>query len=486
MPFCCSYRPDGLPVGRSRRCRGINQSKEGAVCAQSWSISTRPPTIWPGRADAFCGNLSWCRGAERAEAPVSRGGVLAEGLDSTAVLVLLIGALVAVSIFMRAFLDRTMVPSLVAFIGLGFLLRIASDRWGILGDRGEFAFEVLAELGVIVLLFRIGLESDLSGLRRELGHASVVWLGNIALSAVPGYFVAHYLLGYGQIPSLVTAVALTATSIGVSVATWQQHGKLDTPNGRLLTDVAEMDDLSGVAMMALLFAILPILREAGQGGQGEGLVQELMSAGGVFALKLAGFVAFCVVFSLYVERRMTGFFLRFGSREELTVLVAGTGVLIAGAAALLGFSAAVGALLAGLAFSRDPEAINIDAGFKGLYHLFAPFFFVGIGLSLQPSALTSALAAGAALTVVAVLGKLIGAGLPALVATGTTGAVIIGVSMVPRAEITMVIMERGQQLGDWAVPADLYAAFVLVSAITCLVAPIALSYLFRRRQARRS
>lgn len=407
---------------------------------------------------------------------------MAEGLQSTAVLVLLIGALVATSIVMRAFLDRTMVPALVGFIALGFCLRIASDLWGLLDERGDFVLDVLAELGVIVLLFRVGLESDLAGLRRQLRPASLIWIGNVALSAVPGYLAAHYLLGFGQIPSIVAAVALTATSIGVSVETWQRHGKLETPKGQLLTDVAEMDDLSGVAMMALLFTVLPILREGGQGGDGSGLMQEFATTAGMFALKFFGFVAFCIAFSLYVERRMTEFFLGIGSQQELTVLVAGIGVLIAGAAAWLGFSAAVGALLAGLAFSRDPEAINIDTGFKGLYHLFAPFFFIGIGLTLQPSAATSALAAGAVLATVAVLGKVVGAALPALLVTGTTGAIIIGVSMVPRAEITMIIMERGQQLGEWAVPSELYAAFVLVSAITCLIAPVALSYLFKKAE----
>ena len=71
-----------------------------------------------------------------------------------------------------------------------------------------------------------------------------------------------YLADYGQIPSLIAAVALTATSIGVSVGMWRQHDALGTPKGQVLTDVAEMDDLSGIALMALLFAIVPILREA--------------------------------------------------------------------------------------------------------------------------------------------------------------------------------------------------------------------------------
>ena len=412
-----------------------------------------------------------------------------EPVQSVAFLVLLIGALVAASAVLRAGLDRTFVPSLVGFMGLGFLLRLADGRWDLLGDNGEFAFDFLAELGIITLLFRVGLESDLSGLRRQLPRASVVWICNVALSAVPGYLVMFWLLGFGMIPSLLAATALTATSIGVSVGMWRRHDTLRTRKGELLTDVAEMDDLSGVALMALLFAILPVLRASGHGGVGNGagvggdggtLAAELLTTGGLLVVKFSLFVGLCYAFARYAEERLTRWFLRLGTHPELMVLVAGIGILIAGLAAWLGFSVAIGALFAGFAFSRDPEAVKIDAGFRGLFHLLAPFFFIGIGLALEAGALGSALTAGAALTAVAILGKIVGAGVPALLATGAAGATLIGVSMVPRAEITMIIVERGQQLGDWAVPAELYAAFVLVSAVTCLLAPVTLELLFRR------
>ena len=396
-------------------------------------------------------------------------------MQSLPLLVLMIGAVVVVSILLRAVLDRSYVPSLVGFMALGFLIRLADSRWGVLSSEGEIAFEVLAELGVIALLFRVGLESDLAGLLEQLPHASLIWIGNVVLSAVPGYLVMSW-LGFGVIPSLIAATALTATSIGVSVEMWRRHGALRTPKGELLTDVAEMDDLSGIALMALLFSVLPVLRAGGDGGVGPAL----LATGGLFAAKLVLLAGFCFAFARYGEQRMTRSFLRLGSAPELMVLVAGVGIVIAGLAALLDLSVAIGALLAGLAFSRDPEAVNIDAGFSGLFHLLAPFFFVGIGLALEVEALGPALGAGAALAVVAILGKLVGAGLPALVATGAAGATLIGVSMVPRAEIAMIIMERGQGLGDWAVPPELYAAFVLVSAVTCLIAPVTLELLFRR------
>lgn len=406
---------------------------------------------------------------------------MTESIQSVSFLIFLIGALVATALIVKALLDRTRVPALIGFMALGFALRLADDRWSILSERADFTFEVLAELGIIVLLFRVGLESDLQGLRRQLRSASVIWIGNVALSAGLGYLVMIHLLGFAQIPSLIAAVALTATSIGVSLAMWRQHEALGTRKGQILTDVAEMDDLSGVALMVLLFAILPVLRETGGTGSGNGdLFRALLGTGGLFFVNFVLFAGLCIVFARYGEERLTTAFKRFASQPELMVFVAGIAILIAGVAAWLEFSAALGALFAGLAFSRDPEAVNIDAGFSGVYHLLAPFFFIGIGLAVEVDAIGAALWIGFVLTLVAIVGKVLGAAIPSLLTTGSAGATLIGVSLVPRAEITMIIMERARQLGDWAVPAELFAAFVLVSALTCLVAPIVLELLFRR------
>lgn len=405
-------------------------------------------------------------------------------IQSMSLLILLIGGLVATTIVLRTFLDRTYVPALVGFIALGFLLRLADDQWDFLSDKGDFAFEVLAELGIIMLLFRVGLESNLKELLSQLRSASVIWLGNVMLSAALGYSVMFYLLEFEQIPSLIATIALTATSIGVSLDAWRQHEALQTRDGEILTDVAELDDLSGVALMALLFALVPLLRDTGVsdsgGSEGDAIFSQILSVGGLLILKFFVFAGLCVIFARYGEERLTSAFQRWASPSQLMIFVAGIGILIAGMAALLGFSVAIGALFAGFAFSRDPEAVHIDAGFEGLYHLFAPFFFIGIGVALETSAITSALGIGIALITVAIIGKVLGGGLPALLFTGFPGAAMIGISLVPRAEITMVIMEHGRQLGDWAIPPELYAAFVLVSIATCLIAPVALQIMFQR------
>ena len=141
---------------------------------------------------------------------------------------------------------------------------------------------------------------------------------------------------------------------------------------------------------------------------------------------------------------------------------------------LLGFSEAIGAFFAGLVFSRDPQAVRIDASFDLLYELFVPFFFIGIGLKIDPVNFLAGLSLGSILLIVAVLGKLIGAGVPAAIAVGWTGAILIGISMLPRAEIMMVVMQHGLQLGTWAVPSQVFAGMVVVSAATSIATPVLL------------
>lgn len=99
---------------------------------------------------------------------------------------------------------------------------------------------------------------------------------------------------------------------------------------------------------------------------------------------------------------------------------------------------------------------------------------------MAPSALTAALWVGSALVLAAMAGKIVGADLPTLVTLGRSGALLIGVSMIPRAEIAMVIMHQGQQLDATLVPDHVYAGMVLVAAVTCVASPLILQPLLKR------
>ncbi len=390
-------------------------------------------------------------------------------------LILLIGAALVLTVATRASLARLSLPALAGYIVLGLLINLVDSRWRFIDLSAAHGLALLADIGIIALLFRVGLESNLQNLVRQLRGASVIWVGNFGLSAVAG-FAAVYLLGYGLLPALFVGAALTATSIGVTAATWQEMGTLQSENGALMLDVAELDDVSGVIVMSLLFSLAPLIHA----GDGNGVMTRLVVDGGLLLAKFAGFCAVCYLFAHHLEARLTAWFSRLEPDFGSLLLVAGVGFMIAGFAEHLGFSLAIGALFAGLAFSRDPSEKQIDSQFEGIYRFFAPFFFIGIGLSVDLSAIGDALGVGLIVLLAAIIGKLVGAGLPAVLATSGGGAFLIGVSLIPRAEIALVIMQKGVSMGDWAVPRDLFAAVVLVSLATCLATPFAVRWLFQR------
>jgi Kef-type K+ transport system membrane component KefB len=393
------------------------------------------------------------------------------------IVILLVGATVVLAILVKASLERIGVPALIGYMGLGFLLRLVGTSWGLLSEEMREVYAFLADVGIICLLFRVGLESHIQVLVRQLKGASLLWIGNVVCSGVLGYVTAYFFLDLGLIPSLILATALTATSVAVSIGIWQEAHALNSTHGALLLDVAELDDISGIILMGLLFAVIVALKNDAAAS----LLAVSLTTLLFFLLKLLAFGAFCMLFSRYLEIPMTRFFQRIEPPPDAMLLVAGVAFMITALAGLLGFSVAIGAFFAGLVFSRDPQSVHLDASFSSIYDLFTPFFFVGIGLHIDPDMLTPALGLGAPLLVVAVLGKIVGTSLPALFTTGGSSALLLGVSMVPRAEIAMVIMQRGLMLGDWAVPARVFAAMALVSAVTCMFTPFVVHTLLRKR-----
>ncbi len=385
-------------------------------------------------------------------------------------LVLCLGLVAVVAALLKSRLARLGVPALVAFIAMGFLLRLVDTRWNLLVGHGRLVFDALARLGVICLLFRVGLESDLGGLLSQLRRALCVFAGNVVVSGGLGYVAARHVLGLDLAPGLFVAVAMMATSVGVAVAVWQDADALDSPRGRLLVDTAELDDIWGVVAMALLLAVAE--GWAAQAEDGADLAAAAVTLGGV-TLKLLGFGALCILFSKYVEKPLTRWVERLEKPPDPMLTVAGVAIVFAALAGLLGFSAAIGAFFAGLVFSRDPDAVRMDASFQAVYDLLVPFFFVGIGLAVMPGALVGSLGLGAVLLAAAVIGKVVGTAAPALAFTGGRGAALVGLSMVPRAEITMIVMEKGRTLGNAFVPPAVFGGMVLVVMATCLTVPLA-------------
>jgi Kef-type K+ transport system membrane component KefB len=387
-----------------------------------------------------------------------------------------LGILLILSPFVKSLMERVGVPALVGYILLGLLVGITDSQWDISSPLFNNTFTVLAELGVVALLFRVGLKSHTQTLLAKLPDATFIWIFDVLTNFLLVFCVAHFLLSAPLESSLVIATAFSSTSVAVTVAAWSTHRRLNSASGQLLVDVAELDSLSSVLILAILLAIIPAI-------QGDQI--KLMAPVGLVTililLKLMLFITGCYLFSHYFERSFTQFNRRWeNSKTAMTISVLGAGLVIAALAGYLGFPLAIGALFAGLAFSRDPEAVRTDTRFAYFYEFFTPFFFIYIGMQLEPSLLVDSLGIAAILLLPAVVGKLAGVGIPALRFLKKREAFLLGISMIPRAEIAMVVVYQCHLLGKDVIPDRLFGAMVAVSVITSILAPIALRVMLVR------
>lgn len=389
---------------------------------------------------------------------------------------LVVGILIVAAMFLRVWFGRLGAPSLIGFILLGFVVRLIDSTVPFLTEVSLHVLEFLASTGVFILLFRVGLDSNLHGLIEKLPRAAPIWIGNIVLSGLPAYLLCRWGFDLALVPSIFVSVAMTATSIAVSTELWRDAGALESADGETLIDVAQLDDVSGVALMTLALAVAPALYFGNDGSPVELAFEVLV----VFLAKAALFGGFCLLIARYAERRIV--IALSGTDEPASALILiGVGLIIAAVSSLFGFSMAIGAFFAGLIFSRDPEAVRLETAFMPLHAFFVPFFFIAIGFRIDPSTLGLAVEFGALLLIVAIAGKIVGAGVPALMTTSATGALLIGVSMVPRAEIAMVVGQQASSLGDWAMPPEVFSGIAIVSLVTCLVSPFVVRALLRRR-----
>ncbi|HMB15944.1 MAG TPA: cation:proton antiporter, partial [Pelovirga sp.] len=178
-------------------------------------------------------------------------------------IILITGILVVLVMLIKLAFNRAGLPAIVGYLILGVLLRVVNEQWGFLGSAGQDVLFYLGTVGLTTLLFRVGLESNLRGLLKQLPKASLVGSCNLVFSGLVGYLAAIYVLDMSWITALIVGVALSATSVGISVAAWQDSGDLNSPQGEFLLDVAEFDDISAVLLMALLFILLPEIHQGG-------------------------------------------------------------------------------------------------------------------------------------------------------------------------------------------------------------------------------
>ena len=329
----------------------------------------------------------------------------------------------------------------------------------------------LAEIGVILLLFEIGLHSDLDELIQAGTQATLVALVGVVAPFVLGYVTARA-FGMPTLTAVFVGATLTATSVGITARVLADLGRLEDLSARIILGAAIIDDILGLVILALVSG----LARTGSFSAGV-LVRTLLAA--------TAFLGLALVLGMRLAPWLFRWVARMRVRGVLIVYAVAFGLLLAAVSERLGLATIIGAFAAGLVLAKTDQRAHIQELLHPTAELFVPVFFVLIGVKVQlavfgpsrPGAAALLLLTGV-LMVAAVAGKLL-SGL-AVYRRGVR-RLPVGVGMVPRGEVGLIFAGLGLASGLGG--ADLYASLVAVVMLSTFIAPVWLRALYRGRPA---
>jgi Kef-type K+ transport system membrane component KefB len=323
--------------------------------------------------------------------------------------------------------------------------------------------EVLAELGVIFLLFRVGLETDPGELRNVGGTAMAVAGAGVALPFALGLSFM-LLLGSPALEAIFVGTAMVATSVGITASVLAAKKKLASKEARIILGAAVVDDLLTLMLLGVILAI----------SQEEVSVSSVL----VLAVSALGFVAIVGTLGRRVISRVMPNLDRLRINEPALGLTIAVALALAASSGKLGLAPLIGAFLAGIVLGQGRTELELEEKTMPLATFFVPFFFVNVGTKVELSVFSSGrgLMILAGVTALAIIGKFAGGSL-ASYRLGKRSAAIIGVGMVPRGEVGIVVANLAHKLG--VVGSEIYGVVVAMSVLTAVIAPPALSRLFR-------
>jgi Na+:H+ antiporter len=331
----------------------------------------------------------------------------------------------------------------------------------------------IGEISAIVILFIAGLEIT----PREFlkGGAASFTVGSLGV-IVPffvGYYVFTTIIGLEAIQSMLIATALTATSIAISIQVLTELGKMKSKESRLILGAAIVDDILAIAALSVVTTMVQT------GNITPNLIDItflILKILGLFAVVLVGAILI-VPRILHVERLWRSE----GSVEGITTAVF---FGAAGIAAIVGLSPIVGAFSIGMAVASTRVIKQIEEYVSKLGIIFAPLFFAIIGSQVDLRGVNlNVLYVAGIMVAVAIITKLIGCGLPAMIFLkgNKTKAMKVGIGMISRGEVGLIVAGVGVSSG--ALSTDIYTSVIIMVAVTTIITPIWLKMAYKKDDA---
>lgn len=338
------------------------------------------------------------------------------------------------------------------------------------------AIKLLAEIGIILLLFKVGLETDIKRLVHT-GHKSLlVALTGFCLPLILGFSVSFWLFSIPLLESLFIGGTLTATSIGITVRVLKDLNLAHSHEGNIILGAAVVDDILGVMLLALLY--------------------EFSIGGGINWFNAGKVLVFIMTFFLLapiLAKVMSQIIKHFDSISEtrslIPTMIVSLVLFFAWLAHVIGAPELLGGFAAGLALSRrfflplgttlhsdEKFAKNIQQEMRPIISLFTPIFFVLVGLSIDLGAIdwSSSYIWGFSLTLfsIALISKMVGA---VLINESWSSRWLIGMAMIPRGEVGLVFAELGRLSGFFN--NEIHAGLIIVIILSTILPPFSMKWL---------
>lgn len=337
------------------------------------------------------------------------------------------------------------------------------------GTSVAAVFKVLAEVGVVLLMFFAGLETDIGMMKNTVAPAFWAATGGVILPMAGGALLAHR-FGFSWQEAIFIGTILTATSVTITAQTLMNLGQLRSKVGSTILGAAVIDDVLGLIVLSLVVAIAPQMA-SGSGASWRTLSMTL------------GKMVFCLITMFWLGPPLARWVLKLAPRMHGHHTEAAAALVVAFALAfeaqwLGGMAAITGAYLAGLFFALTSAHQKVSEDLQPMINaLFGPIFFVSIGLDINARHLGGAVVFFLLLLLIAIVGKIAGCGLGALANKfSPRESAIVGVGMIPRGEVGLITASIG--LGAGIVARDVYTQVVILVLISTLITPPLLRFVF--------
>lgn len=367
--------------------------------------------------------------------------------------------------------------SLMEFLDLGM------PAPGVEGDHGSGVYPIvyaMAELGVIFLLFTVGLETKVNDLMKSGKAAFFCALMGVIVPFILGFALIMGTEG-NMNHALFLAAAMVATSVGITARIIKDLKLMDTREARIIIAAAVIDDVLGMIVLAIV---------KGMAESGELSILNVAS----ITLQAVVFVLVVIAICKWIIPRIYDYFEdRKKAKEAAGKVPFSTNKLVlaiivclamAALAEFIGLAAIIGAFLAGMMFADHAWEWDLESKIDSISTFLLSFFFLNVGLQVDIGTLgdTSVLVLVVVVIILAVISKLVGCSLGAKMgdrSLDSSSLKIIGFGMAPRGEVGIIVAAIG--LASGAMSQDLYAVVVLMSVITTIIAPPIISKLFRQK-----